>query len=55
MNLMLKSKELEVAMAPSSKTLKWKTILMKKVSSMSFQSPTLLNKMGWLKGRIELL
>jgi hypothetical protein len=53
MNLMPKSRELEVIMAPSSKTLKWMIILMNKVSSMSFQSPILLNKMGWPKRRIE--
>jgi hypothetical protein len=39
MNLMLKSRELEVTMTPSSRTLKWKIILMKKVSSMSFWPP----------------
>jgi hypothetical protein len=38
----------------SSRTLKWKIILMKKVSSMSFRPPTLLNKMGWPKRKIEL-
>jgi hypothetical protein len=41
-----------VAMTPSSRTLKWKIILMKKVSSMSFHPPTHLNKMGYPKGRI---
>jgi hypothetical protein len=54
MNLMLKSRELEVAMTPNSRTLKWKIILIKKVSSMSFWPPTLLNKMGWPKERIDL-
>jgi hypothetical protein len=40
-NFMSKSRELEVTMILSSRTLKWKIILMKKVSSMSFQPPTL--------------
>jgi hypothetical protein len=35
-------------------THKWKIILMKKVSSMSFRPAPLLNKMRWPKGRIEL-
>jgi hypothetical protein len=34
---MLNSRELEVIMAPSLRTLKWKIILMKNVSSMSFR------------------
>jgi hypothetical protein len=50
-----KARELEVAMTSSLRTLKWKIILMKKTTSMSFRTPTLLNKMGWPKGRIELL
>jgi hypothetical protein len=54
MNLMLKSRGLEVIMAPSSRTLKYKTILMKKASNMSFRLPTLHNKMGWPKEKIEL-
>jgi hypothetical protein len=33
----LKSRELEVIMTPSSRTLKWKIIVMNKVSSMSFR------------------
>jgi transposase InsO family protein len=36
------------------KNTKWKIILMKKVWSMTFWPPTLLNKMRWPKGRIEL-
>jgi hypothetical protein len=43
----------KVTMASSLRTLKWKIILMKNVSSMSFQPLTLLDKMGFLKGRIE--
>jgi hypothetical protein len=44
-----KSRELDVTMALSLRTLKWKIILMKKASSMSFPLPTLLNKMGGRK------
>jgi hypothetical protein len=39
-------------MAPNSKTLKLKIILIKKASSMNFWHPILHNKMGWLKERI---
>jgi hypothetical protein len=45
-DLMLRSRRLGVIMAPSSRTLEQKTILMKNASSMSFRPPTLHNKMG---------
>jgi hypothetical protein len=51
MNLISKSRRLEVIMAPSSRTSKLKIIVMKKESSMNF---ALHNKMKLLKGRIGL-
>jgi hypothetical protein len=41
-------------MAPSLRTLKLKSILIKKASIMSFQHPILHNKIEWPKERIGL-
>jgi hypothetical protein len=54
MNLISKSRRLEVIMAPSSKTLELKIIVMKRESNMNCQPSTLHNKMKLLKGRITL-
>jgi hypothetical protein len=44
MNLILKSRRLGVIMVPSSRTLKLKTIVMKRESNMNFQPSILRNK-----------
>jgi hypothetical protein len=49
MNLISKSRILVVIMVPSSRTLKLKTIVMKRESNMNFQPSILCNKMEWLK------
>jgi hypothetical protein len=54
MNLILKSRKLEVIMAPNSRTLKLKIIVMKSESNMKFQPSILRSKMKLLKGRIRL-
>jgi hypothetical protein len=53
-NLISKSKRLEVIMALSSRTLKLKIIVMKRESNMNSLPSTLQSKMDLLKGRIEL-
>jgi hypothetical protein len=54
MNLISKSRRLEVIMAPSSRTLELKNIVMKRKSKMNFQPSTLHSKMELLKGKIKL-
>lgn len=54
MNLTSKSRRLEVIMAPNSRTLELKIIVMKRESNMNFQPSTLRSKMELLKGRIGL-
>jgi hypothetical protein len=53
MNLISKSRTLEVIMAPNSRTLELKLIVMKKESNMNFQPSTLLSKTELLRGKIE--
>jgi hypothetical protein len=52
-NLISKSRRLEVIIAPSSRTLELKIIVMKRESNIIFQPGTLHNKMELLKGRIR--
>jgi hypothetical protein len=49
MNLTSKSRRLEVIMAPDSRTLELKIIMMKRESNMNFQSSTLRSKTELLK------
>jgi hypothetical protein len=54
MNLISKLRRLEVIMAPSSRTLELKIIVMKRESNINFQPSTLHSKIELLKGRIRL-
>jgi hypothetical protein len=54
MNLILKSRRLEVIMTPSSRTLELKIIVMKRGSNMNFQPSIPRIKMELLKERIRL-
>jgi hypothetical protein len=55
MNLISKSRRLEVTMAPSSRILQLKIIMIKRESNMNFQPSTPWSKMELVKGRIRLL
>jgi hypothetical protein len=54
MNLISKLRRLEVIMAPSSRTLELKIVVMKRESNINFQPSTFHSKIELLKERIRL-